>query len=226
VSTPTQQDAAVLNADDLPCGFLRVSRTGQLLLTNSTARVMLSLPDSGAEAVPFGSRLTPGSRLYCELTVFPTLWLAGAISEVYLAIAHDQGPALSLLADARVSDCGTFSSWTLHPMAQRNQLEEELLDAKRRAEVTAEEQRRTAQQLKESLAEQERLHHELTESNWLLKKFAEVIPTCMYCHRLRNDQSTWEVASRFLARSRVFVSHGCCPDCMSRLSDDLGVPAE
>jgi hypothetical protein len=218
-----------VTTDDLPCGYMQLSRSGQLSHANRALRQLLGLGAGDDAPETFDSCLTPGARLYCELSVMPNLWLTGAMTEIYLTLEGAGGQVVGVLADARVSDCGTVTHWCLHTMSQREKLETELVLAKRQAEAAVAEQRQSALELANALSELQRTHVELTESNWLLKKVATVIPTCMYCDRVKTnqpDQSGWEPASHYLARSKILVSHGCCPDCTEHLLTDFGMSAE
>ena len=49
-----------------------------------------------------------------------------------------------------------------------------------------------------------------------------LLPLCMYCRRINSDE-TWQSVEDYLwERVDVKVSHGCCPDCLSKLSRELG----
>jgi diguanylate cyclase (GGDEF)-like protein len=50
-------------------------------------------------------------------------------------------------------------------------------------------------------------------------RLREMVPMCAWCRRIRvdgPDQPEWLSAEEFLDRTQVPVSHGICPDCMSR----------
>jgi len=49
-----------------------------------------------------------------------------------------------------------------------------------------------------------------------------LLPLCMYCRRI-NSAETWQSVEDYLwERADVKVSHGCCPDCLNRLTSELG----
>jgi DNA-binding response OmpR family regulator len=49
-----------------------------------------------------------------------------------------------------------------------------------------------------------------------------LLPLCMYCRRI-NSSETWQSVEDYLwEHVDVKVSHGCCPDCLSKLSRQLG----
>ena len=49
-----------------------------------------------------------------------------------------------------------------------------------------------------------------------------LLPLCMYCRRI-NSSETWQSVEDYLwDHVDVKVSHGCCPDCLSKLTRQLG----
>jgi phosphoserine phosphatase RsbU/P len=50
-----------------------------------------------------------------------------------------------------------------------------------------------------------------------------LIPICAYCKRIRNEAEFWErVESYITARSDARFSHGICPDCVKKVTAELG----
>ena len=49
-----------------------------------------------------------------------------------------------------------------------------------------------------------------------------IIPICMHCKNIRNDQNTWEQLEQyFQEHSEAMFSHGICPDCRQKHYSDL-----
>ena len=49
-----------------------------------------------------------------------------------------------------------------------------------------------------------------------------LLPLCMYCRRI-NSSETWQSVEDYLwEHVDVKLSHGCCPDCLSKLTRQLG----
>jgi hypothetical protein len=47
-----------------------------------------------------------------------------------------------------------------------------------------------------------------------LLKLRQIVPICMYCHKVRDDQAYWQsVEEYFHSHSSVDFSHGFCPEC-------------
>jgi heme-degrading monooxygenase HmoA len=57
---------------------------------------------------------------------------------------------------------------------------------------------------------------EVEESHWHIRKFAEYLPICVSCQRVKNDDASWETLATFLARETPFLTHGYCPACADR----------
>lgn len=42
-----------------------------------------------------------------------------------------------------------------------------------------------------------------------------IIPICMYCKKIRNDQESWEQMEKYISEhSKAQFSHGICPECL------------
>jgi hypothetical protein len=99
-------------------------------------------------------------------------------------------------------------------VTQRARWEAAMLDARRDAERKSVEAANSATQLAQALAE-------LKENNWMLGRVAEVLPTCMYCGRVKAGEAGWEAAIEYLKKNTTFLSHGCCPSCTDLLMRQL-----
>ena len=48
-----------------------------------------------------------------------------------------------------------------------------------------------------------------------IKTLQGILPICMYCHKIRNDQQSWDRLEGYLAKhAEVQFSHGICPACL------------
>jgi hypothetical protein len=48
-----------------------------------------------------------------------------------------------------------------------------------------------------------------------IKTLQGIIPLCMYCHKIRNDQESWERIESYLTEhTDAKFSHGICPECL------------
>lgn len=72
-------------------------------------------------------------------------------------------------------------------------------------------------------AERERLVRQLQASLAEVKSLRGILPICMYCKKIRDDEDYWESVEGYIARhTTTRFSHGICPDCLaSRFEPDL-----
>jgi PAS domain S-box-containing protein len=73
------------------------------------------------------------------------------------------------------------------------------------------------------ILEEEREKHiqELQEALTKVKLLSGMLPICAYCKKIRNDEGYWtQIESYIHARSEAEFSHGICPDCKARLTED------
>lgn len=212
--------------DHAPCGFLIVADDGRLMEINATLCRWLGVVRDDVRLAHVDQVLGVATRTYCQVSLFPVLRMGGAVEEVYLTLRNGKGQEVPVLMNATRRADEQTSEWVVMRIEQRGRWEEEMLQAKRTAERETTEKARANEELGRAKLVLEQTLAELKQSNWLLQKAAEVLPTCMYCQRVKGDQAQWESALELLKRSSVFLSHGCCPDCMPRMLADLELKAE
>lgn len=50
-----------------------------------------------------------------------------------------------------------------------------------------------------------------------IKRLEGIIPICMYCKKIRNEEKSWEKLEQYIsAHTDALFSHGICPDCADR----------
>ena len=55
---------------------------------------------------------------------------------------------------------------------------------------------------------------ELTQALNRVKQLEGVIPICMYCKKIRDDQNSWHQLEKYISEhSEAHFSHGACPHC-------------
>lgn len=55
---------------------------------------------------------------------------------------------------------------------------------------------------------------ELEEALARVRQLEGIIPICMYCKKIRDDQNTWQQLEKYISQhSEAMFSHGICPDC-------------
>jgi PAS domain S-box-containing protein len=66
--------------------------------------------------------------------------------------------------------------------------------------------------------ERERLVRELQAALSEVTELRQVVPICMYCKSIRNDQDYWQTVEAYLSRHPQFsLSHGICPECHAKV---------
>jgi len=126
--------------DLAPCGFLVVADDGHVVLANRTALEMLGA--ASAEQLVgrhVDALLSTASRIFYQTHIFPTLKLQGQAHEIYVSMLRMDRGELPVLLNARRRNEGdrTVNDWAIVPMRQRNELENEILKARKIAEDSA-----------------------------------------------------------------------------------------
>ena len=67
---------------------------------------------------------------------------------------------------------------------------------------------------KQAEEERERLLRELQAALGEVKELREILPMCMYCKGIRNDQNYWQTVESYISNhTKAQLSHGVCPNC-------------
>lgn len=68
---------------------------------------------------------------------------------------------------------------------------------------------------KDAEAERALLVSKLEASLAEVRTLREILPTCMYCKRIRDDEEHWQTVESYISRhTATRFSHGICPACM------------
>jgi phosphoserine phosphatase RsbU/P len=60
-----------------------------------------------------------------------------------------------------------------------------------------------------------------------VKQLQGLLPICSYCKKVRDDHNFWQKVDTYISdRSDVQFSHGVCPECLHRMTFDLGLEHE
>jgi heme-degrading monooxygenase HmoA len=89
--------------------------------------------------------------------------------------------------------------------------------------VLARENARTSKELAAAKAKLQEALNELQRSYWHIKKIAEVLPMCADCGKVNSAENKWENVAEYLWENSLFLSHGCCPDCVGKMRAQLGL---
>ena len=65
----------------------------------------------------------------------------------------------------------------------------------------------------------------LEEAHQHIQTLQGILPICMHCHNIRNDNESWERIEDYISRhTEAQFSHGICPKCAEKLYPDLVEP--
>jgi PAS domain S-box-containing protein len=126
--------------DDLlntaPCGFLSFADDGKIVLVNSTLLEMLGYEPDELTGRHVESLLPVASRIFYQTHLFPLLKLNDRVDEVYFSLRSKAGAEIPVLVNAlRRERAGIFvNDCVLMHVRNRNQYEDEIIQAKRIAE--------------------------------------------------------------------------------------------
>jgi len=134
-----------LHTDDLesaPCGFITFSDDGTILTVNTTLVSLLGY--AGKEAMVGKSiemMFTIAGRIFYQTHFFPLITLHGKANEIFFKLRMADGGDLPVMCNAvRKERNSVFTNHCiLMPVAERGRYEQQLLDARRQAELALKE---------------------------------------------------------------------------------------
>ncbi len=142
--------------EQAPCGYLSLDVAGRIVKANKTFLTWTGYraPDIvGRQS--FLRLLTPGSRIFYETHIRPSLHMTGQMREVALDVVRGDGTVIPVLLNAVMTndDHGTAAAIRIavFDATERRSYEHELLDAKRRAEASEARAVKLAQTLQSTL---------------------------------------------------------------------------
>jgi heme-degrading monooxygenase HmoA len=106
------------------------------------------------------------------------------------------------------------------PAAEHEQaLANELLVLNNRWALLVRENEKNVKALRQANEKLEKALSDLNESHWHLRKIQETLPICMYCGKVRTGEAHWEGVVEYLKKNSLFLSHGCCPNCVHLMDE-------
>ena len=75
----------------------------------------------------------------------------------------------------------------------------------------------------ETLEEKKRMETLLQETQARVKHLEGILPICMYCKKIRNDdKASWQQMEQYISEhSEAMFSHSICPECHKRVKADI-----
>jgi len=76
------------------------------------------------------------------------------------------------------------------------------------------------------IEEKNRLIVDLTRAADEIRSLQEMIPICMFCKKVRDDEGFWHQVENYVSNhSSMQFSHGLCPDCERKHKDKFKIPS-
>lgn len=145
-STPTGDELY----EAAPCALVTIRRAGEVVRANAMFRNLIGART--LESTPFHRLLRPGDRIYWETHLGPLLDLQGKVSEIALTIETERGPVpVFMSAHAAAYGIGDTIDIAILPAHDRRSYENELIEARKRAERSEADARVLAETLQRSL---------------------------------------------------------------------------
>jgi len=74
----------------------------------------------------------------------------------------------------------------------------------------------------EALEEKRRTETLLRETQARVKHLEGIIPICMYCKKIRDDEASWQQMEHYISEhSEAMFSHSICPECFEKVAADV-----
>lgn len=123
--------------DQLPCPALVTSRAGVVQLLNQSLLQLVGGAKDTWLSQPMDRMFPMASRIFLQTHVWPTLLREGQVREIRLQILSDKGQQVPMFVNCQKStlesvDCFT---WIFFVAIERSRYEQELLQARQRAET-------------------------------------------------------------------------------------------
>ncbi|MFJ7754656.1 SpoIIE family protein phosphatase [Peribacillus muralis] len=121
--------------NEAPCGYMTLSEVDTILSVNQTLLKILGYNHEQLEGQHINSILSASAILFHQLYLVPLIKLENHIEEIYISLKTVDDEEIPVLLNAvrRVRDGRTVIECVVIPMHKRNELENELLLAKKEA---------------------------------------------------------------------------------------------
>lgn len=122
---------------------------------------------------------------------------------------------------ARIAETGTESIGEQIPIPTGEEIANLAIAFNQMSCRIAESVETLEERVAERTAELHRSNADLSESLAQVKKLHGMLPICMHCKKIRDDEGYWsQIESYITERSEAIFSHGICPNCVTELYPD------
>jgi PAS domain S-box-containing protein len=159
--------------DTAPCGFLSIHDDGSIAIVNRTLQEWLGFPLDELQGQHIDILLPAAGRIFYQTHIFPLLRIQGHVEEVYFPLRRQDGSNIPMLMNAaRRKEDVVMYHCVFMPMHQRDQYENQILQAK----AAAEEARRAKDEAYDDLeAFAYSISHDLRSPLATIRIFAEFV---------------------------------------------------
>lgn len=125
--------------DQLPCPTLITDGSGCILAVNTELLTLLGGTADQYRQKTMEILFPPASQIFLQSYIWPMLLRNAPVREIHLKICNAQGQAIPVLLNCQRGNFAGIHSyfWVLFVSLERNKFEQELLDARKRAESLA-----------------------------------------------------------------------------------------
>jgi PAS domain S-box-containing protein len=195
--------------DFAPVGYVTLDGGGIILSANLSAATQLGVQRSRLCGKPLAAHVQPDYRQIFHAHL-ERVFESGEREVCEIGITGKNGEAaqvqLQSIADQTSEEDVRICRMALMDITSRAQAERELAELRDALAVRVKE-------LEEAAAQIQVLH--------------AILPTCMYCHKIRDDQDSWHKIEEYIQQhSDTQFSHGICPACMEEHYPGVGLTAD
>lgn len=148
-----------------PCGFITLSEKGTVLSINQTLLTLLGYELEQLIGEEINLLLTVPARIFYQFYFVPIIRTGKPVEEMYISLKSSGGIEIPVLINAVQRKGINEIDCVLVPMHKRNEYENELLIARKKAETALTDKRKANEKLESTLMELEKKQEELINLN-------------------------------------------------------------
>lgn len=129
----------MLAVDDIPCALMITDPGGHIVRMNRELLVLIGSSEALWLGRSMDGLLTPASRIFSQTHLFPTLYHAKAVREVFLHLRGVDGETIPVMVNAvrKPLESGDNLVWAIFVARERSRFEAELIKARAEAQGLA-----------------------------------------------------------------------------------------
>lgn len=149
-----------------PCGYLSLNMNGMIQTVNHTLLDMLKFTEESLEGQHLNKILSVPAQLFYQFYFVPLIRKNGSVEEIYFSLVDREGNEIPVLFNAKiVENDEKHISCIMIPIKKRNDYENELLIARKRAETALNLKEQANADLEDALERIEKKQMQLMELN-------------------------------------------------------------